>query len=61
MRFTREVFPETQRLLQRLYRQNRHHQVRQRVHCILLSTQGYTIAQLIETFSVSRKTLHPLV
>lgn len=41
MPFTREVFPDTQRLLQRLYRQSRHHQVRQRAHCILLRTQGY--------------------
>jgi transposase len=58
MRFKREVFPETQRLLQRLYRQSRHHQVRQRAHCILLSSQDYSIAQLMEIFSVSRKTLY---
>jgi transposase len=44
--------------LQRLYRQSRHHQVRQRAHCILLSTQDYSIAQLMEIFSVSRKTLY---
>ncbi len=58
MRFKREVFPETQRMLQRLYRQSRHHQVRQRAHCILLSSQDYSIAQLMEIFSVSRKTLY---
>ncbi len=58
MQFTREVFPETQRLLQRLYRQSRHHQVRQRAHCILLSCQDYSMAQLMEIFSVSRKTLY---
>lgn len=57
MRFTREVFPETQQLLQRLYRQSRHHQVRQRAHCILLSSQNYSIAQLRDIFGVSRKTL----
>ena len=57
MRFTREVFPETQRLLQRLYR-HRHHQVRQRAHCMLLSTQSYSIAQLMNIFGVSRKTLY---
>jgi transposase len=44
--------------LQRLYRQSRHHQVRQRAHCILLSTQDYSIAQLMEIFSVSRKMLY---
>jgi len=58
MRFRREVFPETQRLLQRLYRQSRHHQVRQRAHCILLSSQNYSIAQLMDIFGVSRKTLY---
>ena len=58
MQLTREVFPETQRLLHRLYRQRRHHQVRQRAHCILLSSQDYSIAQLMEIFSVSRKTLY---
>jgi transposase len=58
MRFTRQVFPETARLLQRLYRQSRHHQVRQRAHCILLSSQGYKIASLMEIFQVSRKTLY---
>ncbi len=58
MRLRREVFPETQRLLQRLYRQSRHHQVRQRAHCILLSSQDYSIAQLMDIFSVSRKTLY---
>ena len=58
MRLTREVFPETQKLLQRLYRQSRHHQVRQRAHCILLSSLDYGIAQLMEIFNVSRKTLY---
>jgi transposase len=58
MPFTREVFPDTQRLLQRLYRQSRHHQVRQRAHCILLRTQGYRISQLMEIFLVSRKTIY---
>jgi transposase len=58
MQFKREVFPETQCLLQRLYRQSRHHQVRQRAHCILLSSQDYSIAQLMEIFSVSRKTMY---
>lgn len=58
MPFTRQVFPETQRLLQRIYRQSRHHQVRQRAHCILLRSQGYGIAQLMDIFLVSRKTLY---
>ncbi len=58
MRLTREVFPDTQRLLQRLYRQSRHHQVRQRSQCILLSLQSYSIAQLMDICGVSRKTIY---
>ena len=58
MQFRREVYPDTQRLLQRLYRQSRHHQVRQHAHCILLSIQSYSIAQLVAIFGVSRKTLY---
>lgn len=58
MPFTRPVFPETQQLLQRIYRQSRHHQVRQRAHCMLLRSQGYSIAQLLDIFLVSRKTLY---
>lgn len=58
MSFVREVFPDTQRLLQRLYRQSRHHQVRQRAHCIMLRSQGYGIAALMQIFLVSRKTLY---
>lgn len=58
MEFSRPIFPETARMLQRLYRQSEHHQVRQRAHCILLSSQGYKIGQLMEIFQVSRKTVY---
>lgn len=58
MQLNREIFPETSRLLQRIYRQSRHHQVRQRAHCLLLHQEGFTIAQLQEIFQVSRKTLY---
>lgn len=58
MEFTRQVFPETAQMLQRLYRQSEHHQVRQRAHCILLSSQGYKVGQLMEIFQVSRKTVY---
>jgi transposase len=58
MEFSRQVFPETVRMLQRLYRQSEHHQVRQRAHCILLSSQGYRVGQLMEIFQVSRKTVY---
>jgi len=58
MPFTRPVTPENQRLLQRIYRQSRHHAVRQRAHCILLRNQGKRVSELVEIFSVSRKTLY---
>lgn len=58
MPFIREVFSETQRMLERLYRQSRHHQVRQRAHCILLRSQGYSVPQLMDIFLVSRKTIY---
>lgn len=58
MPFFREINPQTRRLLERLYRQSRHHQVRQRAHCILLRSQGCTIAQLMNIFQVSRKTIY---
>ena len=58
MQFMRELNPETLQLLDRLYRQSRHHQVRQRAHCLILTTQSLTIAQLTEIFGVTHKTLY---
>lgn len=66
MQLMRELNPEPLRLLQRLYRQSRHHQVRQRAHyqvrqrahCLILTTQSLTIAQLMDIFGVTRKTLY---
>lgn len=57
MRFIQNLSPETINLLERIYR-HRHHQVRQRAHCIVLSSQGFTLAQLISIFGVSRKTVY---
>lgn len=58
MRWIRDLSRETQRILKRIYKQSRHHQVRQRAQCILLSFQGLTIKELMTIFSVSRKTLY---
>ncbi len=58
MRHIQNLSPETIRLLWRIYRQSTHHQVRQRAHCILLSNQGMTIAQLMSIFQVTRKTIY---
>jgi transposase len=58
MRFIRDLSRETQKVLKRIYKESRHHQVRQRAQCILLSFQGLTMKELMTVFRVSRKTLH---
>ena len=58
MKVIRPLYPETLRLLQRIYQQSRHHQVRQRAHFLLLIGQGWTIAQLLKVFLVTHKTLY---
>lgn len=58
MHLHRTVTPEGQSLLHRLYRQSRHHQVRQRAHCLLLHSQGMTVQQLLAVFPVSQKTIY---
>jgi transposase len=57
MRYVSPLAPDTARLLRRLYKQSRHHRVRQRAHCILLSAQGGTIPQLMNIFAASRGTI----
>ena len=54
----RPIPPETRSLLERIYRQSRHHQVRQRAHCLLLRIQGQRVAQLQLFFSVTAKTIY---
>jgi len=58
MPFVRVITPETQRLLKRIYHDSRHHQVRQRSHCLILRHQGLKVSQLVNIFQVSRKTLY---
>lgn len=58
MRYIQDLSPETQRLLERIYQESTRSQVRARAHCILLSFRGFTIAQLMEIFGVSRRTIH---
>ena len=57
MRYVSPLALETIHLLRRLVKQSRHHRVRQRAHCIILSAQGTTIPQLMSMFAVSRGTL----
>jgi transposase len=58
MRFMQDLSPETRSLLHRLYKQSQHHRVRQRAHCIILSSQGRTPTTLMAIFSVDRITLY---
>ncbi|MGB3787682.1 MAG: IS630 family transposase, partial [Phormidesmis sp.] len=49
---------ETQALLQRMYRQSCHHQVRQRAQCVWLYSQGLTVSDLLTVFPVQQKTIY---
>jgi transposase len=57
MKYIESLSHETVKMLERIYRQSEHHQVRQRAHCILMSFQGLTMTQLMALFMVSRKTV----
>ena len=58
MRFIQNVSIESISLLTRIYRHSKHHQVRQRAQCILLSDQGYSTTTLMDMFKVTRLTLY---
>ncbi len=58
MRFLREINPLSAKLLERMYRQSRHHQVRQRAHCLILANQGVKAEELMRVFQVSYKTIY---
>src|SRR5688572_30127783 len=55
MRFIQNLSPETIQLLQRIYQSSKHHRVRQRGQCILLSYKGYMINELAQTFNQEQK------
>ena len=58
MRFIQPVSHDTLHLLRRIHQQSRHHRVRQRAHCIVLSSQGYTTTHLADIFQVDRITIY---
>lgn len=58
MIFIREINPLSLKLLERIYRQSRHHQVRTRAHCLILALQGVRTEELSKIFSVSYKTIY---
>lgn len=58
MRFIEDISQETFSMLQRIYKQSKHHRVRQRAHCILLSFQRATTTELLKIFHVDRITIY---
>ncbi len=58
MFFIREINPLSFKLLERIYRQSRHHQVRQRAHFLILASQQVKIEELMKIFQVSYKTIY---
>ncbi|MEO0968830.1 MAG: helix-turn-helix domain-containing protein [Cyanobacteria bacterium J06639_18] len=57
VRFIRGLSPETIKILERIHKESKYHQVRERALCIKLSYQRYEIKDLIQIFNVSRLTI----
>jgi len=58
MRFIKNLcFPQI-RLLRRIHKESKKHHVRQRAHCILLSNQGFRVADLARIFSRTQRTIY---
>jgi transposase len=58
MRYIKGLSKETIKILNRIHKSSKHHQVRKRAHCILLSYERYSIAELMKIFKVSRNTIY---
>jgi transposase len=58
MRFVKQLAPDTISLLWRIYKHSKRYRVRQRAHCILLSSQGITVPQLARMFHVTQRTVY---
>ena len=58
MRYIKGLSKETIKVLNRIHKSSKHHQVRKRAHCILLSHERYSIAELMKIFKVSRNTIY---
>ncbi len=54
----REINPLSFKLLERIYRESRHHQVRQRAHLLILASQGVKGEELMKIFQFSYKTIY---
>jgi len=58
MFFIKEINSLSFNLLERIYRQSRHHQVRQRAHFLILADQGAKVKELMKIFKISHKTIY---
>ena len=58
MRYIKELSKETLKMLDRIYQYSKHDRVRQRAHCIKLSSKKYQISELMNIFEVSRNTIY---
>ncbi len=54
----RDINPLSFKLLNRIYRESRHHQVRQRAHFLILVSQNVKNENLMKIFKVSYKTMY---
>ena len=54
----RNINPLSLKLLNRIYRESRHHQVRQRAHFLILASQNIKNKSLMKIFKVSYKTMY---
>lgn len=58
MFFLRDINPLSLKLLNRIYRESRHHQVRQRALFLILASQNIKNKNLMKIFKVSYKTMY---
>ena len=54
----RDINPLSLKLLNRIYRESRHHQVRQRAHFLMLISQNAKNENLMKIFKISYKTMY---
>lgn len=58
MRFITRLAPETINILERIEKESKYYQVRQRAKCIQLSFHGYEIKEIMRILKVSRNTIY---
>ncbi len=58
MRFISLQSTETERMLRRFIKSSRHYLVRHRAQCILLSSQGYAVQELVKIYDVVCDTIY---